>query len=623
MKISVSQEIFKQAPQFRVGTVVIGGLTNVGEVSWPKIAISKEVLAEVGAWKQTATAFGIDVGKFPQSSQNLLERFQKDGQITRVNPLIDMCNFISLETGVPVGAHDLDRDPGDIEVRSGQKGDTYVPLNQVKKEEVIDPVVFATGSRVQTRNWTWRIADTSKIDEKSKNVVIFADTLPPLDFDQTVALLNRVAKEVVSRFGGTILAKEVLSSDNPAMEIDLARSQAKRKIDRIDEILSRGVENIIPNRSALEKALRSGKKLKIYNGIDPTATMIHVGNAFPLRKLQAFVELGHEVTFLIGDFTALIGDNSDKDSERPVLTWEQIENNFQTYKSQAEKFLDFSKVKVVHNADWLKKLTFTDIIQLCRNFSVGDFIGRELIRKRLDSGQRVRLDEVLYPVMQGYDSYHMDMDLQIGGTDQTFNMQAGRALQKMLRHKDAFVMATGFLEGTDGRKMSKSWGNAIWVEDPPEEVFGKVMSLKDELITRYFLYGTKLSLEETAVIDERLKKGENPMTIKKELAHQITLELHGKALADKAQKQFESTFQEGQVPADTPTVSVGPSLSVLDLLEVLVNQGLAKSKSEARRLVGQGGVSIIDSAKPLSIGDVIRTPSVLRVGKRQFLSLTP
>jgi len=622
MKITVHKDIFEKVPEFRLGAVVIVGINNAGEVPQPKIEITKETLAEVEAWKKTVQEVGIDTYKFPQSSQNLLERFTKDQQVPKVNPLIDLCNYFSLDTGVPAGAHDLDRDRGDIEVRSGQLGDTYVPLNQVKKEEVVDPVVFAIGNRVQTRNWTWRIADTSKVDEKSKNIVLFIDTLPPLDYTQTAALLSRITQEITSRFGGRVLEKAILTSDNREIEFDLTEAVSIRETDKIDEILSRGVENIIPSRDALEKALRSGRKLKIYNGIDPTAVMIHVGNAFPLRKLQAFVELGHEVTFLIGDFTALIGDNSDKESERPVLTWEQIENNFQTYKSQAEKFLDFSKVKVVHNADWLKKLNFTDIIQLCRNFAVGDFIGRELIRKRLDSGARVRLDEVLYPVMQGYDSYHMDMDLQIGGTDQTFNMQAGRTLQKILRNKDAFVMATGFLEGTDGRKMSKSWGNAIWVEDPPDEVFGKVMSLKDELIVRYFLLGTNASLGDVTQVEERLKGGENPMNVKKELAHKITLELHGKTLADKAQENFEKTFQEGEVPADTPIVSVGPSITALELLGILVDKGFIKSKSEARRLVDQGGISLVNKQKSLALSDIIKTPSTLRIGKRHFLVLT-
>src|SRR5580704_6823927 len=245
-------------------------------------------------------------------------------------------------------------------------------------------------------------------------------------------------------------------------------------MDTIEELLTRGVANIVPGKKELEDKLKSGEKLNIYLGIDPTSTNIHLGHAVALRKLQAFSELGHHVTFLISDFTALIGDTSDKDTERPVLTSEEIQQNFQTYRNQAEKIIDFSKIRVVYNSEWLRKLSFEDIIKLTQHFSVGDFVGRELIRKRLSENKRVGLHEFLYPVMQGYDSYFMDTDIQIGGTDQTFNMQAGRALQKDIRKKQSFIMTNVILEGTDGRKMSKSWGNAIWLDDTAEDMYAKV-----------------------------------------------------------------------------------------------------------------------------------------------------
>ncbi|MEK7451065.1 MAG: tyrosine--tRNA ligase, partial [Patescibacteria group bacterium] len=231
-------------------------------------------------------------------------------------------------------------------------------------------------------------------------------------------------------------------------------------MDKIDELLTRGVANIIPSKEELRKVLSSNKKLNVYLGIDPTATRIHLGHAVVLRKLEEFAKLGHNVTFLIGDFTALIGDTSDKDTERPVLTSEQIQENFKTYKKQAEKILDFSKVTIRYNSEWLNKLSFPEIIKLAQQFSFGDFGSRELIRKRIDAGKRVGMHEGLYPAMQGYDSYFLNTDIQIGGTDQTFNMQAGRTLQKNWRNKESFIIATEFLMGTDGRKMSKTWGNA-------------------------------------------------------------------------------------------------------------------------------------------------------------------
>jgi len=383
-------------------------------------------------------------------------------------------------------------------------------------------------------------------------------------------------------------------------------------MNKIDEVLTRGVTNIIPGKAELEKLLRSGKKLNIYLGIDPTATRIHIGHGVPLRKLQEFVELGHHVIFLIGDFTALIGDSSDKESERPVLTYEQIQDNLKTYKEQASKILDFSKVEVKFNSEWLKKLNFADVIKLCQHFSVGDFVSRELIRKRLDSGTRVGLHEFLYPVMQGYDSYMMDTDIQIGGADQTFNMQAGRTLQKDLRNKESFVLVTGYLEGTDGRKMSKSWGNAIWISDPPEEMFGKVMSLRDELIVQYFRNATKTSDKKIREVEKRLKDGKNPLNLKKELGIALVTEFHSKTDAEDAQKSFEQTFQE-RVPEFNIKVSAGSTL----VTTISPFTSLA-SISDAKRLIKQkavdvNGKTILDSSYIIKSGDEIK------VGSRTFL----
>lgn len=359
-------------------------------------------------------------------------------------------------------------------------------------------------------------------------------------------------------------------------------------MDKIEELLTRGVANIISNKEDLRKKLESGEKLNIYLGIDPTATQIHLGHAVPLRKLQAFADLGHHVTFLIGDFTALIGDTSDKESERPVLTSEEIEANFQTYKQQAEKILDFSKVTVRHNSEWLKKLNFEEIVKLCQHFAVGDFVGRELIRKRLDANKRVALHEVLYPVMQGYDSYFMDTDVQLGGTDQTFNMQAGRTLQKDLRNKDSFVMTNVFLQGTDGRKMSKTWGNAIWLNESPDDMYAKVMAIVDDVIVEYYTLATNVPMEKVAEIEKALKGGAHPMEIKKELAKTIVSELHSTDDAEKAAENFSKRVQDKEIPTDIPEVENKGQI----IVDLLVEAGLAESKSDARRTIEQGGIMV-------------------------------
>ena len=392
-------------------------------------------------------------------------------------------------------------------------------------------------------------------------------------------------------------------------------------MDKIEELLTRGVVNIIPNKKGLEKVLRSKKKLNIYLGIDPTATRIHLGHAVILRKLEAFANLGHNVTFLIGDFTALIGDTSDKDKERPMLDSEEIRNNFQTYKEQAQKILDFSKVEIKHNSEWLKKLDFTKIVNLCQIFSLNDFIGRELIRDRLNATKRVGLHEVLYPVMQGYDSYFMDTDIQLGGADQTFNMQAGRTLQKILRDKESFVLTTSYLEGTDGRKMSKSWGNAIWLDDTPNDMFAKVMAIKDDLIIEYYTLATNISLSEIAKVKSKLRTNGNPLNIKKNLAEIIVRDLWDSKKAKQARTTFEKIVQEKETPEDIPVFEYfgDKQTNIVDLLTKL---NLAKSRSLAKQLIEQGGITINESRITNHDSQVdVKNGMIIRVGKRRFVKI--
>lgn len=379
----------------------------------------------------------------------------------------------------------------------------------------------------------------------------------------------------------------------------------------MDDLLTRGVVNIIPNKEELEKLLSSGKKLNVYLGIDATATKIHLGHGLVLRKLNEFTKQGHNVTFLIGDFTALVGDTSDKESERPILTNEEIKQNFETYKKQAEKIIDFSKITVRNNSEWLSKLTYEDILKLKQQFSVNDFISRELIRKRLDEGKTIRLDETEYPIMQGFDSYFMDTDIQIGGADQIFNMQAGRTLQKKLRNKESYILSCDYLMGTDGRKMSKSWGNAIWLTDEPFEMYRKVMAINDDLIRDYFTLAT-----DSNEIPSEDEVKSNPILWKKKLANIIVSELHSKVDADKAGDEFQRIVQNKEIPTDLPELEIKED-TVIDE-EFLVANGFAESKSGAKRLFEQNGVTL--NEEKIRSGEGFAGESdetiVLRIGKK-------
>jgi tyrosyl-tRNA synthetase len=392
------------------------------------------------------------------------------------------------------------------------------------------------------------------------------------------------------------------------------------KTDPLTELLNRGVEEVIV-RKELEEKLRSGEKITLYLGIDPTGARLHLGHAIALRKLRDFQKLGHNVIFLIGSFTAMIGDTSDRDSPRPPMTIEQIEENFKTYKQQAGKILDFSKIKIVYNGDWLSKLGFKELIELANKFTVQQMITREMYQQRIAAGKPIGLHEFLYPLMQGYDSVAMDVDLEVGGNDQLFNMLAGRHLQKVLNNRNKHVMTVKLLEGTDGRKMSKTYNNTINVTDTPGEQYGKIMSMKDELILQYFDLCTDVSAEEIKKIEASLKKGENPKNIKMRLAREIITLYHGATEANDAEAEFIKIFQKHDKPTDIEEKKMpNKSYGICDLL---FDAGLATSKGEARRLIEGGGVSVDNKRveDPKMEVKLSGKSVLLQVGKRKFLNV--
>ncbi len=351
---------------------------------------------------------------------------------------------------------------------------------------------------------------------------------------------------------------------------------------KIDELLTRGVVEVI-DREHLKNALLSGKQLRVKLGIDPTSPNIHLGRAVLLRKLRAFQELGHKVVFIIGDFTGIIGDTSDKDAERPMLSEAEIKKNLKTYLAQAFKILDKSKTEARYNSTWLRKLGFLEIANIANLFGLHEFEAREVIAKRMKEGKRVSYLELMYPLFQGYDSVAVKADVEIGGTDQRFNLLTGRHIQPLYKQAPQDILMTELLEGTDGRKMSSSWGNVINITDAPNDMFGKVMSIKDELIDKYFVLATNVSRETTPSI---LARG--PRDAKVELAKEIVKLYHGEKAANEANREFARVFSQKKAPENIPEMKL--NFSELPLVDLLVETKLATSKNEARRLIEQGGV---------------------------------
>jgi len=388
---------------------------------------------------------------------------------------------------------------------------------------------------------------------------------------------------------------------------------------KVDEILTRGVDEVIGVED-LKKDLISGKTLRIKLGVDPTSPNIHLGRATQFLKLRDFQELGHKIIFIIGDFTGVIGDTSDKESERPMLTSKEVKQNMKNYFKQVGKILNMRKVEKKYNSKWLKKLTYQDITEQADQFSVADFIARENIKKRLDSGKRVSLREVLYPLMQGYDSVVVKADMELGGTDQRFNILAGRKLQEHFRQKPQGIIMLDLIEGLDGRKMSSSWGNTINVADEPNDMYGKVMSLKDDLMVKYFVSSTRISMDEVREIENGLKNNSlNPRDIKMRLAKEITTIYHGEKEAIKAEENFIQTFQKRGTPEDIEIIKVDRGSPLVD---VLLKNKIISSKNDFRRLVKEGAIKNTDNGEKITDPDFkISENSTFKIGKKRFLKI--
>ena len=373
-------------------------------------------------------------------------------------------------------------------------------------------------------------------------------------------------------------------------------------------------------RQRLTHSEKEGRPLKVYCGYDPTSTDLHLGHTITMRKLRQFQDLGHEVTFLIGSYTALVGDPSDKNKARPVLTQEQVAHNAKTYADQAFRVLDKNKTSVRYNGEWLSELSLVDLIRLGQNFTVQQFLARENFSKRLAANEPIYLHETFYALMQGYDAVAMETDVQVGGTDQLFNIiVAGRKLQEALGQKPLVGIICGILPGTDGfQRMSKSTGNVIPINTSSEDMYGKVMSIPDDAMIKYFRLATRLLPGDIDLIEKDLESGQlHPRDAKMKLALEIVTIFYGSSEALKGESAFIRLFQKGNMPDDMPEITLQSGETVLD---IMVKASLVASKNEGRRLIQQNGVRLEGEVLTDSQVEVTRT-GVLQVGKRKFVRL--
>ncbi|MDP2631363.1 MAG: tyrosine--tRNA ligase [Candidatus Uhrbacteria bacterium] len=399
--------------------------------------------------------------------------------------------------------------------------------------------------------------------------------------------------------------------------------KASTNKEKIKEILTRGVEEVYPKPDALEKALKSGKRLRLYVGIDPTSELLHIGHAIALRKLRQFQDLGHEVILLIGSFTGMIGDPTDKSATRTKLTQKEVLENAATYKKQASKIISFTgrnAAKIMFNHKWLGKMNLADVVELASNFTVQQMGERDMFERRMKEGKPVYLHEFLYPLMQGYDSVAMDVDLEIGGSDQMFNMLAGRTLMRAMKDKEKMVMTLKLLATSEGKKMSKTESGFIALSDPPEQMYGKIMAMADDMILSYFELATEVPMEEIEGMRLALKKGMNPRDVKARLAQTVVVANHGEKAAEVASAHFDTVFRQHDAPEDIIEFNLEKSQNIV---EVLVNTKLALSKSEARRLLAQKAIKldgVVVTGQDINV-DGSAEGTILQRGKRQFVRL--
>ena len=393
------------------------------------------------------------------------------------------------------------------------------------------------------------------------------------------------------------------------------------------EILKRGVEEIIPEKG-LEKKLNKNKPLIIKAGFDPTAPDLHLGHTVLINKLKQFQDLGHQVVFLIGDFTGMIGDPSGVSETRPILTVEQLKKNSETYQEQIFKILDKKKTKIEFNSSWFKKMTSAELINLSSKMTVARMLERDDFSKRYKGNKPISIHEFIYPLVQGYDSFELKSDVELGGTDQKFNLLVGRDIQKSFGMEEQIIMTLPILEGTDGvKKMSKSLNNYIGLKESPNDMFGKIMSISDDLMWRYFDLLSFKSSVEIKELKKKTEQGLNPMEAKKMLSAEIVTRFHGEEKALLAEKEFTNRFSKGNDPAEIKLIKLSmkaSSISILDLLssEELGDHKLCKSKSEARRMIAQGAVKI-DGKKISDDAISVQNPSenTYQVGKLKHLKI--
>lgn len=641
MKFTVEKRIFQAAPNICIGVVVAKGIdnstTNDELVANLQKAVenaqskydgqSAKEITELKVYRDTLEKLSINPNKFPCSIEALLNRIVKNKGVPSISAVVDLLNTISITYNVAIGAHDMDTLVDGLALRYSVEDDVYDAFTEEVSDKIKgEELIYASGNQIRTRRWIWRQSDLGRVTSDSKNIVFSIDGFQD-NRDSVIAARNALAEQLANIFGCDVKTG-LLEQKNRTFEMDELSAEEQVIEDTIQVMLKGTAEHtdVDDVREKLEHVFAEKRPLRIKLGLDPSAPDIHIGHAVVLRKVRQLQELGHKAIIIIGDFTGRIGDPTGKSKTRKPLTDEEVKKNAKTYTDQVFKIIDESKTEVRFNSDWLGKMSFADVIDLAAKCTVARIMERDDFNNRFTNHLPIAVHEFFYPLMQAYDSVAIEADVELGGTDQIFNVLMGRNIQRDYGQDPQITLFMPILEGIDGvEKMSKSLGNYIGIDEAPDIIYRKVMQIPDNCIVKYFTLCTDYKPSEIEVIEARLGKGENPRDIKMELAFEITALYQGKEAATEAQQHFVEAYQKNVAPENTPTIEVkieeGKALGE-SIIDALLTDSRFKTKSEIRRMFKQNAVSLnnVKITDPSTIAEVT-DGDILQVGKGKFYKI--
>ncbi len=640
MFFKVDSEIFKKIPNLCIGAVIVEGVDNknsceaIDELLSRQISIEKSALLKESSVKKmeflepyhhAMKEMNINSSKFLCSIEALLTRLNKKGELPFLNATVNLGNYISLKYKLPVGVHDINQLKDDLCVRFATQKDTEFLENSLENDELsVGEPVYASSNSIRTRRWIWRQMEAGRVSENATRLLFPIDGFSE-NKEQILKACEELAMLLEDNFSCTARV-ELLDVEQNAVKLNQL-SERELKIENSIKIMLKGVAEhtaISEIRSKLQNADEEERPLIVKLGLDPSAPDIHLGHSVVLRKIRQLQDLGHKAVIIIGDYTGRIGDPTGKSKTRKQLTEEEVLANAKTYQEQIFKIIDKNKTEVRFNSEWLDKMNFADVITLASKCTVARMLERDDFNNRYTNHLPLSIHEFFYPLMQAYDSVAIKADIELGGTDQTFNILMGRNIQKDYGIKPQLTLFMPLLEGIDGiEKMSKSLGNYVGIDEEPHVIYEKVMKISDNMIIKYYNLCTDIHPDDIAKIVMRLDNNENPRDIKMELAFEITKLYCGEDEAKEAKKRFIDVYQKNLTPDDVDVLILDEGICNLEenIIDALLETGKFQSKSEIRRLIKQGGVKWNDEKVSILNNIEFREENILKVGKSHMFKI--